>query len=266
MNTRGINRTLLYGEGLFETLRVYAGRRVPLLEAHCQRMARGTEFFGFPFSSADFAKVVDDALRTIPDDGEARLRVTLEVWGNEGPEETRLITHSSPLTKTDECVQNAVRLVRAPGIRYSGSPLLAFKTTNYFENSYARQSARRQGYDDAVFFNEREEVTETTTANLFLIRGQRLITPPVSAGLLPGIARRVILASAADTGLVAEEGLVTAADLAAADEVLLSNAVVELVPVKDIAGIFTGDPPFGRAVALRRAYRKALGLLPTADT
>jgi branched-chain amino acid aminotransferase len=258
MNPTGINRTLLYGEGLFETLRAYPGRKVPLLNAHCRRMARGAAFFGFPFSSTAFARAVDEELQRIPEEGEARLRVTLEVWGEEGPEDVRFITHSSPLMAMDERARDGVRLVNAPFARPSGSPLLAFKTTNYFENNYARQWARHRGYDDALFFNEREEVTETTTANLFLIRGQRLITPPVSAGLLPGIARRLLLASAGDNGLDAEERRVTTADLEGAEEIMLSNAVVELLPVKEIAGVFTGRVPFHWAVALRRAYRKAI--------
>jgi branched-subunit amino acid aminotransferase/4-amino-4-deoxychorismate lyase len=253
-----INRTLLYGEGLFETLRVYPGRKVPLLGAHCRRMARGAEFFEFPFVSTAFARAVEDELQGIPEEGEARLRVTLEVWGAEGPEETRCITHSSPLIWTDERERKGVRLVGAPFARSSRSPLLAFKTTNYFENSYARQWARHRGYDDALFVNEREEVTETTTANLFLIRGRRLMTPPVSAGLLPGIARDLLLASAADNGLEAEECPVMTADLERAEEIILSNAVVELLPVKEIAGIFTAHVPFDWAVALRRAYRKAI--------
>jgi branched-subunit amino acid aminotransferase/4-amino-4-deoxychorismate lyase len=257
MNQTGrVNRTLLYGEGLFETMRVYPGHKVPLLEVHCRRMAGGAEFFGFPFSSTAFATAVGDELQGIPEQGEARLRVTLEVWGEAGPEETRLITHSSPLIARDGQGHETVRLVSAPFSRSSGSPLLAFKTTNYFENSYARRWARQKGFYDALFFNERGEITETTTANLFLIRGRRLITPPVSAGLLPGIARCFLLASAGDSGLVAEERAVTTADLEGAEEVIVSNAVVEVLPVKEIAGILTGRSAFDWAVALRSAYRE----------
>jgi len=251
--THRINRTLLYGEGLFETLRVYRGRQVPLLEAHCRRMARGAEFFRFPFSPSAFRGAVEEELQMVSEEAEARLRVTLEVWGEEGPAETRLIARSVPLRGTDE--GEGVRLIRAPFARSSGSPLLAFKTTNYFENSYARQWARLQGYDDALFFNERAEVTETTAANLFLIRGRNLVTPPVSAGLLPGIARGVVLSCAQGHGLVPEERPVTAADLQGADEIPLSNAVIEVVPVREIAGIFAGRCPFDRAGALRAAYR-----------
>jgi branched-subunit amino acid aminotransferase/4-amino-4-deoxychorismate lyase len=256
--TQRINRTLLYGEGLFETLRVYPGRQVPLLEAHGRRMRRGAEFFRFPFSPSAFARAVEGELQTVSEQAEARLRVTLEVWGEEAPAETRFITHSSPLTVTDTHQREGVRLIRAPFSRSSTSPLLQFKTTNYFENTYARQWAQHQGDYDALFLNERGEVTETTTANLFLIRGRNLVTPPVSAGLLPGIARHLLLARAGENGLVAEERPVTTADLAAADEVLLTNAVVELLPVREIAGLFTGHSPFPRATALRAAYREHL--------
>jgi len=256
MNCERINRTLLYGEGLFETLRVYRGRQVPLLEAHCRRMARGAEFFRFPFSPSAFRRAVEEGLQGISEEAEARLRVTLEVWGEEGPAETRLVTHSAHLRGTDEDQREGVRLIRAPFARSSGSPLLAFKTTSYFENSYARQWARLQGFDDALFFNERAEVTETTTANLFFIRGRNLVTSPVSAGLLPGIARGVVLSCAKGYGLVPEERPVTAADLQGAEEILLSNAVIEVVPVREIAGIFAGRSPFDRTGALRAAYRE----------
>ena len=253
--TERINRTLLYGEGLFETLRVYPGRKVPRLGVHCRRMARGAEFFRFPFSPAAFVRAVEEELHAIAEEGEARLRVTLEVWGEEGALETRVVAHSAPLRETDRGEREGVRLIRAHFSRSSASPLLNFKTTNYFENSYARQWARHQGYDDALFFNERAEVTETTSANVFLIRGQSLVTPPASAGLLPGIARGVVLSCATGNGLVAEERPVTATDLQGAEEVLFSNAVVEVLPVKEVAGIFTGPSSFHWASALRAAYR-----------
>lgn len=253
-----INRTLLYGEGLFETLRVYAGRKVPLLEAHCRRMATGAAFFGFPFSSTVFAKAVEAEIERIPKETDARLRVTLEVWGDEGPEETRCVIHSAPVRVEDQSYLGGVRLIAAPFSRSSTSPLLAFKTTNYFENTYARHWARDQGFYDALFFNERGEITETTTANLFLIRERSLITPPVSAGLLPGIARGHVLANAKRCSLAAEERPVTAADLKTAGEVVLSNAIVEVLPVKEIALLFTGRSSFEQAAALRAAYRDAL--------
>ena len=259
MNHMGpINRTLLYGEGLFETLRVYSGRKVPLLEAHCRRMASGADFFGFPFSPPAFSEAVEGELQNIGENADARLRVTLEVWGDEDPEETKFVTHSSPVRVEDQSYQDGVRLVSAPFSRASTSPLLAFKTTNYFENSYARAWAQDQGFYDALFFNERGEITETTTANLFLVRGGNLITPPVSAGLLPGIARHHVLVSAEHSRLVAEERPVSTADLDGAEEVFLSNAVVEVLPVKEIVGLYMGRSPFAWAVALRAAYREVL--------
>ncbi|MFQ5880966.1 MAG: aminotransferase class IV [Candidatus Methylomirabilales bacterium] len=254
--TKRINRTLLYGEGLFETLRVYPGRKVPLLKKHCRRMAEGAEFFGFPFSPPAFAEAAEWGLQQIPEEAEARLRVTLEVFGEKGPEETGFLTHSSALTVTDWNHQEGVRLISAPFSRSSCSPLLAFKTTNYFENSYARQWARRQGFYDALFFNERREITETTTANLLLVRGRTLVTPPVSAGLLPGIARHLLLLIAKEVGLSVEEHPITTADLQEAEEVLISNVVVEALPVREIAGVYTSRSPFDRTRSLWAAYRE----------
>lgn len=256
MNPERVNRTLLYGEGLFETVRVYPGRNTPLLDAHGRRMARGAEFFQFPFSKTAFAEAVRMELERLSDQADARLRVTLEVWGAEGPEESCFVTHSSPLPAADPHRQEGVCLVKAPFSRCSDSPLLGFKTTNYLENSYGRQWARQRGYYDALFFNERGEIAETATANLFLIRGRSLITPEISSGLLPGIARGVVLAIAKSVDLSVEERPVSPADLERADEVLLSNAVVEILPVKEIDGIFAGRPPYHWAPALGAKYRE----------
>ncbi len=260
-NRRGlINRTLLYGEGLFETLHVYRGQRVPLLQAHGRRMSKGAEAFRFPFSAEAFEEAVKTALKEIPEEQEARLRITLEIYGDEKAEESNLVVHWSPLSGIDPRSTEGIRILIAPFRRSSSSPLLQFKTTNYFENSYARSYARGQGFDDALFLNEREEVTEATTANLLLIHQRRLITPPVSAGLLPGIARHFLLLSADQIGLTPEERVLTLQDLHEAEEVLLSNAVVEVLPVREIAGTFTRTPPFGWAKSLRAAYRESISL------
>jgi branched-subunit amino acid aminotransferase/4-amino-4-deoxychorismate lyase len=250
----------LYGEGLFETLHVYREKRVPLLKAHCRRMAKGAEAFGFPFSPEAFEEVVETALQEISGEQEARLRITLEIYGDEQAEESHLVSHWSPLTGIDRLYAEGVRILFTPFRRSSSSPLLPFKTTNYFENSYARRWARGQGFDDALFLNERGEVTETTTANLLLIHERRLITPPISAGLLPGIARHFLLLSADQIGLSPEERIVTLHDLQAAEEIILSNAVAEVLPVREIAGAFTRQPPFGWATSLRAAYRENIFL------
>lgn len=260
LSPRSINRTLLYGEGLFETFRVYRGRRVPLLKAHCRRMGKGAEAFGFPFSASAFEDAVEGALKEIPEEGEARLRITLEVFGEERAEESNFVAYWSPLPGIDHRYTEGVRILVAPFRRSSASPLLQFKTTNYFENSYARRWAKGQGFDDALFLNERGEVTEATTANLLLIHRRKLITPPVSAGLLPGITRHFLLLSADQIGLTPEERIVTLRDLSEAEEIVLSNAVVEVLSVREIAGAFTRTPPFGWAKSLQAAYRENISL------
>jgi branched-subunit amino acid aminotransferase/4-amino-4-deoxychorismate lyase len=251
-----VNRTLLYGEGLFETLRVYRGQQVPLLRFHCRRMQKGAAALGFPFSPEEFEKTVEATVKVIPQGLEARLRVTLEVYGTGRPEASRLVAQWSPLPEADRRLSEGVRICLAPFRRSSSSPLLAFKTTNYFENSYARRWAEDQGFDDALFLNERGEVTEATAANVLLIHQRTLITPPASAGLLPGIARHFLLLSADQIGLQPEERTVTLQDLQEAEEIVLSNAVVEVLPVRHIADTCTRRPPFGWAKSLLAAYRQ----------
>ncbi|MFQ5839882.1 MAG: aminotransferase class IV [Candidatus Methylomirabilales bacterium] len=250
------NRTLCYGEGLFETLRVYPGRRVPLLKAHARRMAEGAAFFGFPFSLEAFERTVAEGVAQMAEGEAGRLRVTLELFGETEPEEASLTITSGPLPVDEATLRDGVTLMQAPFPRCSSSPLVRFKTTAFLENTHARRLARAEGAFDALFLNQRGEVAEASSANCFIIRGRRLITAPEEAGLLPGIARRFLLLVTDEIGLKAEVRPVTLQDLHEADEVLLSNALVEALPVRAIAGIRAAIPAAGWAQSLRAAYRQ----------
>ncbi|MBI5166631.1 MAG: aminotransferase class IV family protein [candidate division NC10 bacterium] len=251
-----INRTLMYGQGLFETLRVYSRRRVGFLDEHIRRMAEGAAFFCIPFLEEEFLITLEKALHTISKDAEARLRITLEVYGEEGPEAYKLVAQMEPLTLPEDLYQKGVSLTLAPFKRHSQSPLTRFKTTSYLENLYARSWARTRGFYDALFLNEKGELMEASASNLFYIKGDSLITPSGECGLLPGIVRGTLLGIAGELGLRTKEERVGLDELAGAEEVFLTNSVVEVLPAREVEGIWTGTGSFYRSEALRKAYRE----------
>lgn len=112
----------------------------------------------------------------------------------------------------------------------------------YVNSALAAQEARSAGYDDAILLNTRGEVAEATTANVFAVQGDRLLTPPDDADILPGITRDTVSTLAADhLGLPTHRQTVGVADLLCADEVFLTGTGLGVVGVTEIAGRPIGD-------------------------
>ncbi|MFI2612892.1 branched-chain amino acid transaminase [Kitasatospora sp. NPDC018619] len=140
--------------------------------------------------------------------------------------------------------------------RSAAVPVQAKVTGGYVNNALAADEARSAGYDDAILLNDRGQVAEASTANVFVVRSGRLLTPPATADLLPGITRDTVLALAADLGIEAAEREVGVPDLLQADEVLLTGTGVGITPVTGLSGrpVGTGEPgPVTLALAERYA-------------
>lgn len=214
------DRGFTLGDGLFETLRVKAGK-VLRLEAHLARLAAGADVLGMPLPAIDLALAL---ARTAAGNGlgEGVLRLTLTRGiGPRGvlpPAEPKptLVIAAAPLSPP----LPAARLVIAQGTRRNDrSPLARVKSLNYLDGILARQEAARRGADDAILLNTRDGVAETSIANLFAVIDGTLVTPPLSEGVLPGVMRAQVITAGA------WERPLTAGDLARADEILLTSAL-----------------------------------------
>ena len=250
------NRTLLFGEGLFETFRVYKGRKLAFVEDHLDRMAEGCRFFAFPFSRNEAADALRCALDEIPPDTESRLRLSLICHGDHGVEKTEFQTSWEPLKKVSFQQGAGVKLGMAPLQRFSGSPLVRFKTTSYLENIFVFTWARGQGFFDALFTNERGEITEGSITNVFFLSKGHILTPPQEAGLLPGVTRKQIIEVARVFGLSLTECTVTPRDLDRFDGAFVTNSVIEILPVYTACDTYYGIPEI--IETLREGYRKRL--------
>lgn len=113
--------------------------------------------------------------------------------------------------------------------RNETSLLVKHKTANYMENYFIARAAIRQGFDDAVFLNTQNQVTETTKSNLFFVKDGVLHTPNVQCGLLPGVIREWVIRKAASLGIDCREGYYGLAELMEADEVLITNSVMGIM-------------------------------------
>jgi branched-chain amino acid aminotransferase len=113
----------------------------------------------------------------------------------------------------------------------------AWKTGNYLNNLLCLREARARGFDDVVILNLAGEVTEASVSNIAFARGGRLVTPPLSAGILVGITRKLLLGGiAASAGVPASEETVSPSDFPSMDECFLLSTTKDIVPVGEIDG------------------------------
>ena len=215
----------LFGDGLFETLRVDAGRARDL-SAHLDRLFAGLRRLGIepPEERCDLGRAVTDVARAAPQPV-ARLRITISRGDEDGP--TRLITTAPYEPPGEDLYRLGVAAILLPEIRIdSHGPLAGLKSLCYQANRLALRQAEARGAWDALRLNERGHLCSGSRSNLALAMPGGIFTPPESEGCLPGTVRRRLL----ETGAIRERPL-TLEDLAAANGLLLMNSLVGALPV-----------------------------------
>jgi len=240
------DRGFTLGDGLFETIRLEDGW-IAYLGRHLARLRQGAEFLGIPLHWSD-AEIETGLTTLVAAEGltEAAVRITLSRGpGERGiappsvPIPTLMIT-AGPLPPAGPPVRTVIATVTR---RNEASPLSRLKTLNYLDNILARREALTRGTDDAILLNTRGTVAEASIANLFVLSGGVLKTPPVADGALPGIMRGTLIERCG-----AVEASLTVEDLTAATAVFLSNSL-GLKPVAAIDGLPVGDDRSIAAVA-----------------
>ncbi|MFL6262995.1 MAG: aminotransferase class IV [Thermoanaerobaculia bacterium] len=215
----------LFGDGLFETLRVEGGRPRDL-SAHLDRLLAGLERLGIdtPESRCDLGHAVSEVAKAAPRPL-ARLRITISRGNVDGP--TRLIT-ASPYEPPGETVTAVLLMDSRIDPR---SPLAGLKSLCYQKNRLALREAEARGAFEALLLNEHGRLAEGSRTNVALVLPEGILTPPESEGCLPGTVRRRLL----ERGALRERPL-TLEDLAAADGLLLMNSLIGVLPVSRLDG------------------------------
>ncbi len=234
---------LLRGEGLFETLRIY-NRRAFRLDDHISRLKNSAAALEVPVPSAtdDMSHILQQLLEA-NDLHDARARITITSSG------TSLVT-VEPLQPYDPQLYRQGAAVMVTDSRIDEhSPTAGHKTTSYWTNMILLRRARQCGYIDCLRFNTAGHLSEGCVSNVFLVRDKRLLTPPISSGCLPGITRQVVLELAAEQGVDYGEETLTPDDLPRADEIFLTNSLMELLPVTQL-DLKCADQSSGDAITI----------------
>jgi len=264
---------LLYGYGVFETMRAYQGR-VFRKEDHLARLVRSAKQIGIFVDErlSEFDTALGETLRANGLD-EARIRMT--VTGGESLEGPTLTSSGKPNVLVtargvqeidDGAFERGWKAVIATRSRHSQSIGASNKTTSYLENLVARAEALSGGADEALILNERECLTEGAMTNVFVVQGNRLCTPAPECGLLRGITRQAIIRLAEPLHLLTQDWI-PIEEAMKADEIFATNSMIEVMPITSLAGRRIADGTPGEMTRdLSRRYRalvaRELGLNP----
>lgn len=259
-----LDHGLLYGDGLFEGMRVRAGR-IFRLDQHLTRLQLGARTLGLdlPFDGEGQARIVRETVRAF---GQKEAYIRLLVTRGEGPLGVDPTTCSKP---TVVCIVAEIGLFsaeqRARGLTMITSSYRrpnpdvqdsAIKTLNYLGSALAKQEAKRQGADEALLLNQGGRVSEASVANIFALRGRSLSTPPAIDGCLEGINRGAVLEIARDLGFSVSERSLGRRDLLAADEVFLTGSGAGVVGVRSLDGRAIGRGQTGEVTLdIERRHR-----------
>lgn len=253
----------MQGVGLFETMRAYGGR-VFRLERHMERLRNSAATLGWAVLP-DVGEMTNGVRQVAQASGGGDLRVrvtvttgTLRVTEREQPELTIVVTAGGGGKYPDEFYTRGATLALSPYRQSRFDPTVGHKTTSYFSRLASLREAHARGAVEALWLTDDGHVAEGAISSLFIVSGGELLTPPLDTPVLPGITRAAVLELAREQGVVAHERSLTLDDVRAAEEVFVTNSMMELLPIVRLERERIGDEKPGR---LTRQLAIAYGYL-----
>jgi len=228
---------LLAGWGVFSTIRAIEGVLFAF-ERHWARMTKDAALFHVPMpATAEEGRCRLLELVEANHAYDSTMRVVVvrndgSVWTDPVERRSDLIAMTSDL----KAWGTGVKLAYVPQGRHAASRFAGTKILSWAMNLTWAEEAQAKGFDEVILLNERSEVSECTSANIFIASGNQVWTPPLSSGCLPGVTRALLLEDVHVPGFEIGERVLTPQDLERADEVFITSTTRELLPVLEIEG------------------------------
>lgn len=257
---------LLYGDGVFEGMRIYSGR-VFRLHQHLVRLWESAAAIALSMPMS-IEQLTDDVNQCVAKNGLSDGYIRLVVTRGSGAlgldpykcSDPQVIIIADKITLyPDEFYDNGLELVTAATIRNHPAALSPrIKSLNYLNNIMAKMEGLKAGCVEAVMLNTKGEVAECTGDNLFIIRGGQLYTPPIDAGILEGITRGAVLELAQTLGIPTHQVPLTRHDIFIADECFLTGSAAEVIAAVKLDDRVIGD---GKPGPITKQLNEAFGKL-----
>lgn len=258
------DRSYLYGEGVFETMRAYNGRpafcdmHYHRLKANCEKLEIELPVDEYAFEH-DVVKVVNaNKLK------DAFIRVTVSPVGLSAglarplKMATNFLIFARPFKgRPDETYKTGAKIIIVESVFADDPGVAEIKSTNYLTKMIARREVVSKKADEGIFQSRDGFLLEGTATNLFAVKKGRVFTPPLGDGCLPGITRWVVIGLAEELDIPCKETSLDKADLKGVDEIFLTGSTSEILPVREIVGVTKKTPVPGPITArLMKAYKR----------
>ncbi|MFA6141858.1 MAG: aminotransferase class IV [Candidatus Omnitrophota bacterium] len=248
------DRGLLYGDGIFETMRSYAGV-VFKIDKHLDRLFNSMKFLRInpPYSKAEFENGI---YRMLKSNNLKNAYIRLTVTRGENKSNAVIIARDFE-GYPGSIYKYGITAKIADTRQNEYSPIVNIKTLNFLNYIMSKEEAKRDGFDDAILINTKGYVAEAATSNVFIVKKDSLITPAISCGILPGITRAVVIEIAKRLKMKTIEKCCTVSELLNSNEVLLTNSCAEVVPVVKVGSKCIGSGKPGELTKLLHiSYQK----------
>jgi branched-chain amino acid aminotransferase len=239
----------LYGAGLFETMRS-SNAIVFALDDHLDRLLNSAKVLGIPhkYERDYIAEAVNKTLKA-NELSEARIRLTL-TGGPTGlaadkQKGTLVITATPFEAYPAHYYEKGALVVLCPFRQNPADPTCGHKTCNYLSRLLALDGARQRGAVESLWFTTDNRLAEGCVSNVFIVKDSKVFTPPLSTPVLPGIARKHVLHAAAENSNEVIEQDLFIKDLLGADEVFLTNTLMQILPIAAVEAHVVGDGKVG---------------------
>jgi len=254
----------LYGDGIYETLRVYDGV-VFMADEHIERLFRSAALIGLEIRKTP--NEINNAIyRTIRANRQKEAYVRISVSRGAGPlgldpslcSRPTFVIISNPFRKYPESYyKKGVKIAIVNTRRnFKGALDPRIKSLNFLNNILAKREAIERGAYEAVMLNYSGYVAEGTVSNIFFLKDKVLCTPSVGVGILDGITRRIIIEIASDLGIKVRQGRFKRDDIYHADEVFISNTTMEVMPVSEVDDVKIKTEADKLTGVIHKAYKK----------
>ncbi len=249
---------IINGWGVFSTVRVYQGQPFAL-ERHFRRLSRDAKLLEIPLP-VDYDRLhraIRELIHANKAD-ESCIRIyfiynKVGIWRSDEPfPTTDMVLYTIDLPQRTGPTQLAL----VPHGRHAANPLTGTKVISWLNNVWTVETkAHHRGFDDVVLLNERNEVAECTAANLFIVKGGKVTTPPLTTGCLAGVSRAILMEIAAEAGAPIEERAFDVVELSLADEVFITSTTRQVQSVDRIEEItYKPGPVTEHMAALFQRY------------
>jgi len=269
-----------YGSSIFEGFRAYRnprGTAVFRLDAHIRRLYNSCKIYRMeiPFSREDFSRAVLDTIRANALEACYVRPIVYRGYGTLGvdpfpnPVDCAILVWEWGQYLGDAALEAGVDVKVSTWTRMAANtfPALAKSGANYMNSQLIKMEAKLEGYAEGIALNTRGHVSEGSGENIFLVLDGRLITPPLSSAVLPGITRDCVMILARKLGLTVAEDTIPREMLYVADEVFMTGSAAEITPVRSVDRISIGS---GKRGPLTKLIQEAFfdvveGRTPDAD-